>query len=168
MISNRSFYSSSQMPLIFSGFSNSVSSANFFMLLLTEHKSSHHRSPFNPPADITLLPELVIYSYIPFLTLYQLFTHLRIFCLMLCSLKILAKKSLSKISGKISSNWPVKHLLSMCLHASFESAIMFVWMCFLLQRPCWLSLDWRLLKNLPVLLRVPHWQMSLCSWKAKK
>lgn len=111
MISNRSFYNSSQMPLIFSGFSNSVSSANFFMLLLTEHKSSHHRSPFNPPADITLLPELVIYSYIPFLTLYQLFIHLRIFCLMLCSLKILAKKSLSKISGKISSNWPVKHLL---------------------------------------------------------
>lgn len=47
--SNRFFYSSLQMFLIFYSFSNSVSSANFFMLFSTEHKRSHHRSPFNPP-----------------------------------------------------------------------------------------------------------------------
>lgn len=62
------------------------------MLLFTKRKMSHHSSPFNPHDDLTLLQELVIYSYVPFLTLYQVFIHVMIFCPLLGSLKVFGKK----------------------------------------------------------------------------
>lgn len=84
--------------------------------------TDHHLIHLHHPAP--RISTLFIHSISYCLSIIYLFNDLESHVMFLK--RFWLKKSLSKVSGKINSNWPVKHLLFMCLYASFEPVIRFV------------------------------------------